>query len=110
LPKKELDGAALMTDYIKKVKEAWKLPKEFPTFCFSDSMIVLVTRDTSKVNQFITIKLQRFWHQRDLCSIVKKWSNRDDRQTDTHTNKHTHRHTHRHTDAKFFNALSCSET
>jgi hypothetical protein len=48
-----------------------------------------VTRDTSKVDQFITIKLRRFWQHRDLCSIVKKWSNRDDRQTDTQTHTHT---------------------
>jgi hypothetical protein len=46
--------------------------------------------DTSKVNQFITIKLRRFWHHRELCSIVEKLSNRDDRFTHTDTQTHEH--------------------
>jgi hypothetical protein len=29
------------------------------------------SRNTSKVNQFITIKLRRFWHHCDFCSIVR---------------------------------------
>jgi hypothetical protein len=60
------------------------------TFCHARHETV--THGNSKTNQFVTIKLQRFWHHRNVCSIVKKWSNRDDRQT----------YTHRHTDTIFF--------
>jgi hypothetical protein len=55
-----------------------------------------VTYGSSKANQFITIKLRRFWHHCDLCSIVEKWSNRDDMQTHIQTETHTDRQTHGH--------------
>jgi hypothetical protein len=73
---------------------------------------VTVAHGTSKAYQLITIKLQKFWHRRDFCSLVEKESNRDDRHTHTHTHTQTHTHTHKHThtDIKVFNALSCSET
>jgi hypothetical protein len=83
----------------KNIKKIEKIKNSLKKWRFCHARYETVTHGTSKVYQFITIKLQRFWHHRDLCSRVEKESNRDDRHTQTHT----------HTPI-FFIALSCSET
>jgi hypothetical protein len=46
-----------------------------------------VTHGSSKAIQLFALKLRRFWHHCELCSRVKKWSNRDDRQTNRQTDR-----------------------
>jgi hypothetical protein len=83
----------------QKYQKSWKnLKNTLKNWRLCHARHETVTHGSWKTNQFITIKLQRFWHHLDLCNIVEKWSNRDDT------------HTHRHTDTKFFIALSYSGT
>jgi hypothetical protein len=88
----------------KNIKKVEKISKNWH-FCHARHETV--THESWKTNQFITLKLQRFWHHRDLCSTLKSGVIvLTDRQTDTQT----HTHTHRHTDTKIFIALSSSGT
>jgi hypothetical protein len=82
------------TKISKKLK---KIKNSLKKWRFCHARHETVTHGNWKTDQFIIIKLRRFWHHRDLCSRVEKWSNRDDRQTHTHTDTHTHRHTHTQT-------------
>jgi hypothetical protein len=82
----------------QKYQKSWKNRKNsMKKWRFCHARHETVSHGSSKAYQFITIKLRRFWHHRDLCNRVKKWSNRDDRDT------HTHRH--RHTDTRTPNFL-----
>jgi hypothetical protein len=47
-----------------------------------------VTLESLKAIQLFVLKLQIFWHYRDLCSIMKKWRKRADRHTHTQTHGH----------------------
>jgi hypothetical protein len=73
----------------QNIKKVDKISKKLKKLRFCHASHETVTHGNSKADQFITIKLQRFWHHHDLCSIVEKWSNRDDRQTDRQTETRT---------------------
>jgi hypothetical protein len=98
------------TDPIRVIHQSMRINVNYNKYALSNPRHETVTHGSSKAFQLFVLKLRRFWHHRNLCSIVKKWKKRADRQTHTHTHIHTHTHTHTHTDTNFFIALSCLRT